>query len=72
MNTNWINDVLRLNARILAAQAVADAQAISILEGMEQGENTAKAEKMYLAYRSELRRLRARRDTLLDDVKNDV
>jgi hypothetical protein len=68
----WITDVLRLNTRILAAQAVADTQAISILESMEQGQDTVKAEKMYLAYRSELRRLWARRDTLLDDIKSDV
>ena len=68
----WITDVLHLNTRILDAQAIADTQAVSILESMEQGENTAKAEKMYLAYRSELRRLRARRDTLLDGVRTDV
>lgn len=72
MSTTWIDEVMRLNARILAAQKVVNTQAVTIAEMMEAGEDTAKAEELHRAYLSHLRRLRAHRDTRLDEVADDV
>ena len=72
MSTEWIDDLLRLNARILAAEARLSAQAFTIVEMMEAGEDTAKAEELHRAYRNDLRRLRRLRDIRLDEIKDDL
>ena len=72
MSTHWIDAVLRLNGRILAGQAVVNAQAFTIVDMMEAGEDTAKAEDLHRAYGDDLRLLRAVRDTMLDDMRDDV
>jgi hypothetical protein len=72
VKTDWISNVLRLNTRIVAAQAAISAQAFAILEMTEAGEDTTKAGERYRAYRNDLRLLRKVRDTLLDNINGDV
>jgi hypothetical protein len=64
--------VLRLNTHIIVAQAVVSAQAVTIGEMLEAGEDTAEAEAQHRAYQNVLRRLRAGRDILLDELKDGV
>lgn len=71
-SSNWIDEVLRLNTHIIVAQAVVRAQAATIGELMEAGEDTAEAEAQHRAYLTVLRRLRAGRDTLLDEIKDEA
>ena len=71
MNTDWIAEVLRLNANILSIEARLASQAATIVEMMEAGEDTTGAEALHRAYQNDVRRLRRLRDTLLDDIKDD-
>jgi hypothetical protein len=69
---DWISDLLRLNTHIVAVQAVVSAQAITIGEMIEAGEDTANVEALHRTSQNVLRRLRASRDTLLDEIKDGV
>ena len=71
MHTDWIDEVLRLNAHILRVEARLTAQAATIVEMMEAGEDTAGAEGLHRAYQNDVRRLRGLRDTLLDEIKDN-
>ena len=72
MDTDWIETVMGLNTRILAAEAVVGAQVAAIVERTEAGEDTTREEGRLIAYQRDLRLLRALRDTLLDEVKDEA
>ncbi|POR40909.1 hypothetical protein [Methylobacterium sp. V23] len=65
MNTNWIDDVLRLNARIVATRTIVSAQGDRILEMLEAREDTSLAEALFKSYGRQLAYLRMMQAELL-------
>lgn len=72
MDTDWIETVMSLNTRILAAEAVVSAQVAAIVERAGAREDTTREEGRLIAYQRDLRLLRALRDTLLDEVEDEA
>lgn len=67
METDWINVVMGLNARIVAAEARFNAQAIALVETADQGQDTTEAERLLVSHRRNLVLLRAVQAQLLQD-----
>ena len=65
MNTNWIDDVLRLNTHIVATRAMVSAQGDRILELLEEREDTTLAENLFKSYGRRLAYLRRMQAELL-------
>lgn len=72
MNTNWIDDVLRLNSRIVAAQARLSAQGDRILEMLKVREDTTSAEDLFKAYHHRLIQLRRTQVELLQEPRTEA
>lgn len=59
METDWINVVIGLNARIAAAEVCFNAQVIALVETSDQGQDTSEAERLLVSHRRNLVLLRA-------------
>lgn len=63
MNTNWIDDALRLNTHIVAAEGSFDEQVTNLIAASAQGQDTAELEVRLATHQRRIflmRRLQAR------------
>jgi hypothetical protein len=74
MDTVWIEELLRLNNRIISAEISIGVQTSYIAELIEQGAETADMERWLIAFRRNLRNLRQSRNDMLEGIgdKGDV
>jgi hypothetical protein len=74
MDTAWIEEMLRLNTRIIAAEVSIGIQTRYIADLIEEGRETADRERWLMAFRKNLRSLRQSRNDMLEGIgdKGDV
>lgn len=59
MGTDWIEQVMKTNAAIVAAEARANAQLADVLVRLTKGEDTTESERLHIVYGRDLVWLRA-------------
>lgn len=64
-NTEWIDDLLHLNERIIAVEASLSDQSSLIMTVLEENRPSNLEESIFLTYRTTLRMLRAKRNDML-------
>jgi hypothetical protein len=69
MDVEWIEEVMRLNARAVAAEVSIRVQVARIMEMTEERRNMSGAEWWLIAAKKNLRLLRKLRDTMLDGIQ---
>lgn len=74
MDTAWIEELLRLNTRIVAAEVSISIQTSHIADLIDEGRETADLEGWLIAFRKNLRNLRQSRNDMLEEIgdKGDV
>ena len=68
MDTCWIGDLLRLNARIVVVEARLVARVTDIVAREAYGQDTTKTGSLLIADRKMLCLLRRLRDVMLDEI----
>lgn len=64
-NTEWIDDLLHLNERIIAVESSLSDQSSLIMFALEENRTFDLEERIFLTYKTRLQMLRVKRDTML-------
>ena len=68
MNTDWIEQVMRMNAAIVEAETRHDAQVATLVVLAHRGQDTTQAKRLLASYRQNLDLMRGIQGELLQDT----
>lgn len=69
MDTEWMDEVLHLNTRIVSAEVCLRAEAVRIVVMMDTRDDITEAARRFTACQKSLRLLRLRRDAMLTQLE---